>query len=69
MEGSNGAFISMPNYKVSKDGKDEFCDICFPVTSEFRDELNNAVMNKYNEVRDKSIDAEPEIRRVAGKRR
>ena len=69
MEGSNGTFISMPNYKVSKDGKDEFRDICFPVTSEFREEFNNAVMNKYNEVRDKSINVEPEIQRVAGKSR
>lgn len=55
-------------HKVSKDSKDEFRDICFPVTSEFRDEFNNAVMNKYNEVRDKSINAEP-IHRAAGKSR
>ena len=69
MEGSNGTFISMPNYKVSKDGNDEFRDICFPVTSEFRNEFNNAVMNKYDEVRDKSISVEPEFQRPSGKSR
>lgn len=69
MEGSNGSFISMPNYKVSKDGNDEFRDICFPVTSEFRNEFNNAVMNKYDEVRDKSINVDPEFQRASGKSR
>ena len=69
MEGSSGTFISMPNYKVSKDGNDEFRDICFPVTSEFRNEFNNAVMNKYDEVRDKSISVEPKFQRPSGKSR
>ncbi len=45
MEGSNGLFVSMPSYK-SGDG---YKDICFPVTSECRKQLNDAVLQAYEQ--------------------
>ena len=44
MSGSNGLFVKMPSKKV----KEEYKDICFPVTKEFRKELQDAVLNEYN---------------------
>lgn len=41
--GESGLFVSMPSRK----GVDGYKDICFPVTAEFREELNGAVMNAY----------------------
>ena len=45
MEGSKGLFLSMPSRKKNDN---EYEEICFPVTKEFREELQNAVLNKYN---------------------
>ena len=57
MNGSNGPFVSMPNYKALKDGQEEFHDICFPTTAEFREEFNNAVMDAFNKSLDLSKEA------------
>jgi DNA-binding cell septation regulator SpoVG len=57
MDGNNGLFVSMPNYKALKDGQEEFHDICFPTTAEFREEFNNAVMDAFN----KSLDLSKEV--------
>ena len=57
MDGNNGLFVSMPNYKALKDGQEEFHDICFPTTAEFREEFNNAVMDAYNKSLDLSKEA------------
>lgn len=46
VNGSEGLFVSMPNYK--KD--DGYKDICYPTTASFRDKLNKAVLEKYNEI-------------------
>lgn len=43
VEGSNGLFVSMPSYKVGS----EYKDICFPVTQECRNQLNDAVIGAY----------------------
>jgi len=45
-DSQKGLFVSMPNRKV---GDREYKDICFPVTKEFREELNNAVLNAYHQ--------------------
>ena len=51
MEGKNGLFVSMP----SKKNKDEtYSDVCFPVTKEFRQEIIDAVMMKYEDGENKS---------------
>lgn len=44
MEGSNGLFVSMPSQKR----EDKYIDIAFPVTKEFREELQKAVLDEYN---------------------
>jgi stage V sporulation protein G len=46
VDSSKGLFIAMPNYKT---GNGEYKDICFPVTKEFREQLNNAVIDAYNQ--------------------
>lgn len=43
IEGSKGLFVSMPSYKVGS----EYKDICFPVTKECRDQIQNAVLSAY----------------------
>jgi len=42
--GDKGLFVDMPS---AQDSKGKFHDICFPVTAEFRSQLNNAVLDSY----------------------
>jgi stage V sporulation protein G len=44
MDGNNGLFVAMPSAKV----KEEFKDTCYAITKEFREELQKAVLSKYN---------------------
>lgn len=53
VKGKKGMFVSMPQYKPDKNGN-EYADIFFPVTRDFREELNNAILDKY----DKKVDEE-----------
>ena len=46
IEGQNGLFIAMPSRKTP-DG--EFKDIAHPINSETREELQNLIIEKYNE--------------------
>ncbi len=46
MDGTNGLFVAMPSYKS---GNGEYKDVCFPVTKEFREQLNNAVIDAYKQ--------------------
>ena len=46
MDSTKGLFIAMPSYKA---GNGEYKDICFPVTKEFREQLNNAVIDAYKQ--------------------
>lgn len=46
VESSKGLFVAMPSYKA---GNGEYKDICFPVTKEFREQLNNAVIDAYKQ--------------------
>lgn len=45
IEGTNGLFVSMPSFKTG----DDYKDICFPVTPECRKQLNDAVINAYEQ--------------------
>lgn len=47
MDSEKGVFVSMPNYRAFKDGQDEFRDICFPTTAEFREVFNKAVLDAF----------------------
>jgi stage V sporulation protein G len=46
MDSTKGLFIAMPSYKA---GNGEYKDICFPVTKEFREQLNQAVIDAYQQ--------------------
>lgn len=56
VKGKNGMFVSMPQRKLSKPDKNgnEYADIFFPVTHDFREQLTNAVLDEY----DKKVDEE-----------
>lgn len=45
VEGNNGLFIAMPNRKTSSS---EYKDTIYPITKEFRQELQEAIINDYN---------------------
>ena len=47
-------FIGMPNYKAREqvEGKDDYKDICFPVTKEFRDELYQRIFDTFDNLHD-----------------
>ena len=44
--GRDGLFVSMPSYRT---GNGEYKDICFPCTKEARSQLNEAVLNAYQQ--------------------
>ena len=43
--GENGLFVSMPSRKT----QDGYKDICFPVTTEFREQLHKSVLDAYQQ--------------------
>ena len=45
MSGKNGLFISMPSVK----DQDNYIDICFPITPEFRTQLHQTVVDAYHQ--------------------
>lgn len=45
VDSSKGLFVAMPSYRAGN----EYKDICFPVTKEFREQLNNAVIDAYHQ--------------------
>lgn len=51
VKGKKGMFVSMPQRKLSKPDKNgnEYADIFFPVTHDFREELNNVVLDAYDD--------------------
>lgn len=46
MDSTKRLFIAMPSYRAISG---EYKDICFPVTKEFREQLNNAVIDAYRQ--------------------
>ncbi|BAE86357.1 hypothetical protein DSY4568 [Desulfitobacterium hafniense Y51] len=46
VDSSKGLFVAMPSYKAGND----YRDICFPITKEFREQLNKAVIDAYHQV-------------------
>lgn len=46
IEGKNGLFVSMPSRK-NADGK--YSDICFPIVSEVREQIEKIVLDAYQE--------------------
>ena len=50
VDGHKGMFIAFPQSKrkAKKGGKDEYFDIFFPITKEFREELTEAILEAYD---------------------
>ena len=45
ISGSKGPFVSMPSYKSG----DQYRDVCFPCTKEFKQEFDRAVLDAYQQ--------------------
>lgn len=50
-QGKDNLYPSMPSYKTNQieNGKPVYKDICHPVTAKFRDKLNNAILQAYEQ--------------------
>lgn len=51
-QGKENLFPSMPSYKTSqidKNGKPVYKDVCHPVTAKFREKLNGAILQAYDQ--------------------
>lgn len=44
MDASKGLFVAMPS---AKNKKDEWHDICYPITKEFRKVMNDSILNAF----------------------
>lgn len=44
MKGSKGLFVAMPS---AKNNKNEWHDICYPITKEFREVMSDAILNQF----------------------
>ena len=58
VEGKNGLFVSMPSYKSkhqNEQGNDVFKDICNPITREFREDMNKAILDSFGSGEEKSF--------------
>ena len=45
MDGKNGPYVAMPDYKSG----DRYKDICFPCTKEFKQEFDQTVLDAYQQ--------------------
>ena len=50
VQGKNGIFVAMPSYKAGN----KYRDVCFPVTKEFREKVNNAVLETFHQAKEKA---------------
>ncbi len=51
VQGRNGIFVAMPSYKAGN----KYKDVCFPITKEFREKVNNAVLDTYQQVKEQAL--------------
>ncbi len=58
--GRDGLFVSMPSRKTM----DNYEDICFPVTGEFRQALDNAVKEAYEKAMEQMVSYQPKTSAV-----
>lgn len=49
IESKNGLFVSMPQSKYTKDGEQKYSNVCHPISSDARAELNSVVLKAYEE--------------------
>ncbi len=51
VQGKNGMFVAMPSYKAGS----KYRDVCFPITKEFREKVNQAVLNTYQQAKEQVV--------------
>ena len=51
VQGRNGIFVAMPSYKSGN----KYKDVCFPITKEFREKVNNAVLETYQQAKEQAL--------------
>ena len=51
VQGKNGMFVAMPSYKAGN----KYRDVCFPITKEFREKLNGAVLDTYQQAKEQAM--------------
>lgn len=51
VEGRNGIFVAMPSYKAGN----KYRDVCFPITKEFREKINDAVLETYRQAKEQAL--------------
>jgi len=51
VQGRNGMFVAMPSYKAGN----KYRDVCFPITKEFREKVNNAVLETYQQAKEQAM--------------
>lgn len=49
MDGSKGLFVAMPS---AKNKKDEWHDICYPITKEFRKVMSDSILNAFDSLQE-----------------
>lgn len=55
VDGSKGLFVAMPS---AKNKKDEWHDICYPITKEFRKVMNDSILNAFESLAEDDDDEE-----------
>jgi len=68
LQGKNGVFISMPSYKTKQidgRGRNVYQDICYPVTKDFHEKLNNLILQGFEQA--KKIQQDEVRERAEGK--
>lgn len=53
MDGSKGLFVAMPS---AKNKKDEWHDICYPITKEFRKVMSDSILNAFDSLQEDEDD-------------
>lgn len=76
-QGKNGLFVTMPSYKTSQtdeQGKPVYKNVCYPVTAKFKEKLDNAIIQVYENAREQAktkdsvLDKLSENREAAGQK-
>lgn len=52
MDGSEGLFVAMPS---AKNKKDEWHDICYPITKEFRKVMSDYILNAFDALQEDAL--------------
>ena len=55
IDSNNGVFVSMPSKtSTGADGKNEYTEICYPVTKEFREQLYTSIIKSNSDLKNKN---------------